>query len=56
MGACRTSRGSSKYVRKALNEGELVDYLSALVGDMLLCGVELRLIGVFLEGDLSGFV
>ena len=41
------------YVREALDQGELVDNLAALVGDVLLCGVELLLGSVLLEGDLG---
>ena len=42
-----------QYVREALDEGELVDDLAALVGDVLLCCVELLLGSVLLEGDLG---
>ena len=40
------------YVREALDQGKLIDNLAALVGDLLLCCVELLLGSVLLEGDL----
>jgi hypothetical protein len=40
-------------VREALDQSELADDLAALVGDVLLCGFELLLGGVLLEGDLG---
>jgi hypothetical protein len=43
----------SWYAREALDESELVDNLAALVGDVLLCCLELLLGGVLLEGDLG---
>lgn len=42
-----------QYVREALDEGELVDDLAALVGDVLLCCLELLLGSVLLESDLG---
>lgn len=42
-----------RYVREALDEGELVDDLAALVGDVLLCCLELLLGSVLLESDLG---
>jgi hypothetical protein len=39
-------------VRETLDESKLVYNLAALVRNLLLCGVELLLGGVLLEGDL----
>ena len=52
---CRGEMWACQYVREALDEGELIDDLAALVGDVLLCLVELLLGSGVLEGDL-GFV
>jgi hypothetical protein len=40
-------------VREALDQGELVNDLAALVGDMLLRGLELLFGSVLLEGNLE---
>lgn len=47
-------RGMVICIREALDQRELVDDLAALVGDMLLCIVELGGWRVFGEGDLWG--
>lgn len=44
---------SKVYVREALDEGKLVDNFAALIGNLLLCGLELLLGSVLLEGNLN---
>jgi hypothetical protein len=48
------ARLDARHVREALDQGELVDDLAALVGDVLLGRLELVVRGIGLEGDLRG--
>ena len=53
---CYREFQASRYVREALDKGELVDNLAALVGNVLLRCLKLLLGGVLLEGDLGSLV
>lgn len=49
-----SQRKTRACIRESLDQGVLVNNLAALFGDLLLCLLELRSIGVLLERDLGG--